>query len=791
MEYIKIPKVYEKLKKAESFYAPVLITAPLGYGKTAAVNYYYRRKHPLIIPCKEGELTEMPDISSIRANVIIIEDMQQLTEEDSIRYLKELLHTSGIQVVMVTRGSMVPRYLANEDFDLGFVRIQENDFAFEEPEVIKFFEAFDIELTPEEAADMTVCSRGYIRSLYAFARRMETGEPYGEELKKAIWYDMYNLWDNFVYSEWPKEYTDFAMAVCQYDNFTEDMAAYLTSNKQISRVLEFCRYHTSQLRYEAGGKYSLRLELKQFFLWKQSLTWSKEDIQNNFNKAAAYYELQDDVKNALKYYEKGGSVQKVKDLLIKNVTIHPGNNHYVETKDYYFNLPREEVLDSPILMAGLSMIYDLIMEPEKSEEWYAELEKYYKDKTNPRELRHEARCRLAYLDIALPHRGIKGILRIMRNAVTLIGKGDIVLPEFSATGNMPSIMNGGLDFCEWSKSDTQIARFMAKSLEIILGKQGIGMITIALAESGFEKGTMEAYEVLTRCNDGFEAAAHGGRIEVCFVAIGILVRQHLIEGQFPSAKRAFASFEEKVKINGADQLLPNLNVLKMWLSLYGGVSEETDKFIEKIPDPKVTFCIGDRYRQLTKSRCLIARNRLDEALETLNFLRGYYTSYERNFSLIECELLRSIALYRKEDKHYKECFIRAIKKAEEYHFVRVIALEGAAILPVLTELEEENALKDIDADFLKAVHDEVTKVALNFPDYMRFEKQESVTLTKREQEVLTRLCLGMSMEDICEELNITYAGLKKHNRNIYKKLGAKTRAEAERNAQRLGLSHRG
>ncbi len=53
------------------------------------------------------------------------------------------------------------------------------------------------------------------------------------------------------------------------------------------------------------------------------------------------------------------------------------------------------------------------------------------------------------------------------------------------------------------------------------------------------------------------------------------------------------------------------------------------------------------------------------------------------------------------------------------------------------------------------------------------------------------LCAGMTSEEICAALSISYNGLKKHNRNIYRKLGAKNRAEAERQAARLGLVHRG
>lgn len=68
---------------------------------------------------------------------------------------------------------------------------------------------------------------------------------------------------------------------------------------------------------------------------------------------------------------------------------------------------------------------------------------------------------------------------------------NIRLPEFSVTSSLPSIMNGGLDFCEWSKNDKELSVLMKKPIEVVLGKYGAGLINIALAESGFEKGTMD------------------------------------------------------------------------------------------------------------------------------------------------------------------------------------------------------------------------------------------------------------------------------------------------------------
>ena len=540
MNYIKLPGVFEKLKKAEETYSPVIMTAAHGFGKSAAVNYYYRRKNPLIIRCgrPDGKLSEMPDIGSIRSNVVIIENMQWLTDEAGIQYLKGLLSSQGRQIIMLTRGA-VPAFLAPQTLELGIVRIQEADFRFSEDEVRKLFKENGAEIHPDDVAKVTQASAGYICALHYYIQHMEHGERYSDEICEAVWQDMFHFWDGYVFEQWSQEFINFALAICPYDEFTVDMAEYLTGNRNSRQIIEYCRSKTNQLHYRAGGNYSIRYEVRRYYAWKRDLTWSREEIAENFKKAAQYYEQNGDIRDALRFYKKAGATEKVTALLIQNANTHPGIGHYVDTKEYYLDLSKEEIRESPVLMAGMCMLCDLILEPQLSEEWYHELLDYERDRQNPQKKRSEAKMRLAYLDIALPHRGVKGILRIMHGVLVLMQDENITLPEFAATGNMPSIMNGGLDFCEWSKNDTQIAKFMKKPLEVILGRYGKGLVTIALAESGFEKGTMTPYEVMTRCGDGYEAALHGGKIEMCFVSVAIRVRQHLVEGQLPSARRLF------------------------------------------------------------------------------------------------------------------------------------------------------------------------------------------------------------------------------------------------------------
>ena len=50
-------------------------------------------------------------------------------------------------------------------------------------------------------------------------------------------------------------------------------------------------------------------------------------------------------------------------------------------------------------------------------------------------------------------------------------------------------------------------------------------------------------------------------------------------------------------------------------------------------------------------------------------------------------------------------------------------------------------------------------------------------LTEREKEVLFYLCKGFLNKEICDQLNISVETVKKHNKNIFKKIGVRNRAE--------------
>ena len=160
--------------------------------------------------------------------------------------------------------------------------------------------------------------------------------------------------------------------------------------------------------------------------------------------------------------------------------------HYLEMEPYYRALPEEEVLQSPALMQGMSMLCAMRMDFAASERWYTALRDFAAHSVGDKA--REAKGRLAWLDIGLPQRPVEATAELFPKVFALISARQIRLPPFSVTSTLPSLMNGGKDFSPWSKRDTLLYATLRTPVEAVLGRDGVGLADCALAESQFEKG---------------------------------------------------------------------------------------------------------------------------------------------------------------------------------------------------------------------------------------------------------------------------------------------------------------
>ena len=72
--------------------------------------------------------------------------------------------------------------------------------------------------------------------------------------------------------------------------------------------------------------------------------------------------------------------------------------------------------------------------------------------------------------------------------------------------------------------------------------------------------------------------------------------------------------------------------------------------------------------------------------------------------------------------------------------------------------------------------------------FARREDAPATPLTTREREVLELMASGATNREIAKRLYLSPHTVKEHASALYRKLGARNRAEAVRRAERLGLS---
>jgi len=176
----------------------------------------------------------------------------------------------------------------------------------------------------------------------------------------------------------------------------------------------------------------------------------------------------------------------------------------------------------------MSILCSLTFDVEGSEKWYAALKAYADGLDRRAPERKTVHGLVDYLDIALPHRGSVHIKAILLATYERLKQGGMALPEFCVTSNLPSILRGGKDFSEWVPQDKLLYDTIRLPVSAVLGRLGVGLPEIALAESRYEKGEDITGEFLTLSSCRREIQCQGApEIEFVLTALLAICRRRM------------------------------------------------------------------------------------------------------------------------------------------------------------------------------------------------------------------------------------------------------------------------
>lgn len=778
-DYIVPQAALNRMLNARRSLQPVYIYGMSSYGKTELIRQFFAGKTFYYFSPVSDESENLDNFEShINPRrkmplAVVFDDMQFVTDEDMQKRILGIAERADVWPIFIARapllGWLVPYYTQNN-----FIVIDENDLSLTIEQLREYFFAKKIIISSENIEKLQdfICGNPYAL-LVAGNRLMNNPDvkaliPY---LKNV--FTKYMM--NYAINRWPEDFRNFFVSISIVDSFTLELADYITGSQFTYAYIEKARSIANFIS-KKDEEYKIRPIPLEGFRYQAEVSLGSEKIREISRKAAEWYEKNEDFEKAMVLYSRIGCKEKIKEILIKNSSQNPSNGQYLGLSRYYFELSEVEIEENVILMSGMSMICSMLFKTELSEYWYEKLKE--KQAVLTGDEKTEAKRRIAYLDIALPHRGSTTILDSIKSFGVLLTTKGLKLPEFSVTSNLPSTMNGGKDFCEWSLKDRAIAKKYGSLVALALGKDGKSIVSLALAESFWEKAG-ENTEILSLLSRGQLETELNDNLEMGFVAAGLFIRFYLTVGQLDTALLQYNAFERKCRDLKCTKLLPNLHALQCRIDLYRDDTVATDLWLKNsAPDENSEIFALLRYQYLTKIRCYIAKGRFGEAFSLKEKMKWYAENYHRVLISIECDVLGAIINYR-QDAEWKTDLMNAITVAEKYQFVRVISDEGAAIVPLLlkikTEVEESSSINKI---WFAKVLRESQKMSRMYSKYCASPTSSPTNFSETARQILRLQVQGLSADEISKTLDMKFETVRYHIKQNYKKLGVKSKSRA-------------
>jgi LuxR family maltose regulon positive regulatory protein len=196
--------------------------------------------------------------------------------------------------------------------------------------------------------------------------------------------------------------------------------------------------------------------------------------------------------------------------------------------------------------------------------------------------------------------------------------------------------------------------------------------------------------------------------------------------------------------------------------------------------------------KLCLARLALAQGDHEHAYRLLEEIQTTVEPGQRDGRLLEVHLLRALAHQLRDGGHISAAAVNSLKEAlalaEPAGFGLLFLEEGPALVPLLQAVvERSNASQPVQATARRLL--QAFRGVLSDAPIQPASAVSGLVelLTERELEVLQLLALGDSNQTIAEKLVITVRTVKKHNSNIYGKLGVDNRIQAVAQARELGL----
>lgn len=717
---------------------------------------------------------------------LVLDDMHLITNNEVAKSLPAVLKYLPLSFVtlILSRHQIAPEYLPlikNEKVNI----ITADQLKFNNREIKGYFESLGHALSDKDAACAYEITDGWAIGVNALAKSGElsiyTGDGFSGYFKAQVW------------DKWDEGLQDFCLKTAVADEFTPALAAALTGREDAGMLMEQLSRTNSFISCLHGDTYRYH-HLFQDFL-RDMLAQSSLDMSALYKAAADYYKEQSDYTTALRFRLNSGDFKDMDDYLL----LFLFENHRGIVADYadflrpFFvqEFPPRAYKDFPALHVLSAWYYYLT---SRHKEYAVHMDAII------RNLPRIARINGKFVEFAILAFSVDYRLSMKEKAKKYNMFGRFVkryTPEGLATSiasfshNMPYMHRSNLDYSDLAL-DKNALGLIDKTFARLLGAEWTYIRPGLEACFMYERNMLT--DALVKNAQALNLITEQSKIEGRLCAE---VMQHTILWQFGSSHnaQADAALERLTQLadTEAQFFLPNLQAYKTKLRLLNGDRQEAAKWLDNYFVVETDHVeLFRSFQHFTTARAYAVLGEMEEAVHYLHLLEEYGKNLNRPLDEAEAKVLLAAIWWS--SGHRQEAIDKlrsALALMEPFGFIRVIADEGAAVLPILKRIQSETN-EQSDSSSMRTYINEVILAAHSMAKRCRGiintkETNRPLKLSKQQRNMLIYYSQGYKNAEISAMTGLSIPTIKSHATLAYRKLGVNNSLDAVLKARELGL----
>ncbi|WP_130863220.1 LuxR C-terminal-related transcriptional regulator [Bacilliculturomica massiliensis] len=725
---------------------------------------------------------------------LVLDDMHVIDNGEILKSLPAILRRlpRSFVVLILSRGE-IPGEFQSLFREEALSVITQDNLRFTEEEILQYFSSLNQRLTAEESRFVCNVTGGWAIGVNAVAK---SGIP-----EESIASGFARYFEIHIWNRWEPRIREFCLKTSVADEFDAELARLLTGEEDalpIMRELSRANDFLSNLHDDTYRYHHMFLD----FLRSQTAK-NKADTSGLYKLAADYYKSKGDYSKALRFWAASGDFRGISGYLY--LFLFENNRgavaEYADFLSTFFSgdFPAEAFGQFPPLHIAAAWYHYLT---SHREEFESHMDAVYQNLPSIA-LAQSKFVEYAILAYSVDYRTsildkIKNFSKFGRYIHQFTAEG-LATSIASFTQNLPFMHRSNLDYSDLSL-DPASRQGVAKTFALFLGPEWNYLQHHIWACFDYERNHLDS--ALLQNSRALELlngdSRPEGRICVCILQISILYRLE----RFEEAETAGRVLEDFVR-SSAKFFLPNLAAFQVRRRLWHGDRAAARDWLAQYfvveTDHVELFRI---YQHFSTARAYLVLNRTEEAMGYIGMLRRYGREFNRPLDEGEACVLQSVlewALGQK--KEAVSTLETALGILQPYSFTRVVADEGAAVLPVLKRLyarlsrqdhRNETRQRKETGPSLSCVN-EIMLAAYRFSKGRAGvaanirRKDKPVKLSRQQRQMVLLLSLGYRGTAIAERTGLSLSTVKSHLTAAYRKLEVNNAMDAVIRARELGL----